>query len=190
MIPAFSSSNVLPPFISSPANNRDISPYESSLIEFIDRFATSANRIKIIHGLLEYRVNMKTKGITNGFQWIDGSFVENVEITRKRSPGDIDIVTFAFRPLHLMNSTDWNNFQGKCPDIFKSSLTKVNYLCDAYYIDLNANPLLIVDYTRYWYGLFSHQKVTALWKGMVQIPLSEDENYALNYLTSRGSYAP
>jgi hypothetical protein len=37
-------------------------------------------------------------GLDNGFQWIDGSFVEDVEKSRGRAPGDVDIVTFAHRP--------------------------------------------------------------------------------------------
>lgn len=48
--------------------------------------------------------------------------------------------------------------------------------CDAYFVDMGrVRPHLLVDHTRYWFGLFSHQRATALWKGMVQVPLISDD---------------
>ena len=43
-------------------------------------------------------------GIGSGFQWLDGSFLENVEMTEKRDPGDLDLVTFFRQAVHNFNS--------------------------------------------------------------------------------------
>ncbi|MDN3617464.1 DUF6932 family protein [Vibrio gallaecicus] len=83
MIPAFEQSGVLPPFVGdSPARRANQAPYAVSLADFVKHFSTSPERIKILIGFLEYRIALKSIGIVDGFQWIDGSFVENVELTR------------------------------------------------------------------------------------------------------------
>jgi hypothetical protein len=48
-------------------------------------------------------------------------------------------------------------------------------------------PDYIVKWTKYWYGLFSHKKITNLWKGMLEIRIDEDDLEAINFL-SKGDY--
>jgi len=36
--------------------------------------------------------------------------------------------------------------------------------------------------TSYWYGLFSHQRETAVWKGMIELPLASDDEAAVKIL--------
>lgn len=81
MIPELNQSGVLPPFIpeQSPTDPAGMAPYRSSISEFIIRYAKSRERIDILKGLLSYRKKLKEIGVTDGFQWVDGSFVENVE---------------------------------------------------------------------------------------------------------------
>ena len=59
---------------------------------------------------------------------------------------------------------------------------KTVFMCDAYFVDLLKPPELLVDDTRYWFGLFSHQRETALWKGMLQVPLCSDDDAAKAFL--------
>ncbi|WP_426763559.1 DUF6932 family protein [Hafnia paralvei] len=34
-------------------------------------------------------------GLAEGFQWVDGSFTENVELIERRTPNDVDVVIFS-----------------------------------------------------------------------------------------------
>jgi hypothetical protein len=38
---------------------------------------------------------------------------------------------------------------------------------------------IVANRIAYWFGLFSHQRTSNLWKGMVQIPLLADDEDAL-----------
>ena len=91
MIPELNQSGVLPPFIpeQGSTNPASMAPYRSTITEFVCRFARSPERVTILRGLLEYRRKLKEVGITKGFQWIDDSFVENVELNQNRPPSDI-----------------------------------------------------------------------------------------------------
>src|SRR5437660_55494 len=112
MIPNFDLSGVLPPYVGpSPAESGAfMSPYEASIVEMVDKFATSPERKAILIGLLRYRDALATAGIVDGFQWLDGSFLENIEEREGRPPGDIDIVTFLHRPDSAKEMTAWAAF--------------------------------------------------------------------------------
>ncbi|TVL29641.1 DUF6932 family protein [Shewanella xiamenensis] len=189
MIPAFEQSGVLPPFIGdSPTVAANQAPYKVSLAEFVSHFSTSPERIRILIGLLQYRIELKAKGIVVGFQWVDGSFVEDVEKVRGRAPNDVDLVTFAERPVGF-SEIDWNSFFNQNQGLFSPASLKAKYKCDAYYVDLALQPKLLVSRTTYWFGLFSHQRETSLWKGMLQIDLSYDEEPLLTALVQGGKNA-
>jgi len=179
MIPALNQSGVLPPFIPElgPTDPAGMAPYRASITEFVQRYAHSEKRKAILKGLLTYRAKLRALGITDGFQWLDGSFVENVESNRGRSPNDIDLVTFADRPQDTRDQDNWRSLVYENKDLFLPELSKEAYLCDAYFVDLNTPPLHIVNTTKYWFGLFSHQRESLLWKGMIEIPLicNDDE---------------
>ena len=132
---------------------------------------------QFLRGLLSYRAKLRSLGITKGFQWLDGSFVEDVEKSRGRPPNDIDIVTFADRPHHTRDQDQWRILVSENSDVFIPELSKDAYSCDAYFVDLETPPLHIVNNTKYWFGLFSHQRESYLWKGMIEIPLlcNDDE---------------
>lgn len=191
MIPQYTQSGVLPPFYPGrePTDLSAVSPYKTPLINFVQHFFTSDSRREILIGFLNYRINLKAFGVTSGYQWIDGSFVENVEKTRKRPPSDIDLVTFAHRPSHLSNLNDWELALNQRLDLFNPDISKQTYSCDAYFVDLKLPPELIVNRTAYWFGLFSHRRDNFIWKGMLQISLADDESQSLQLLNSGGSYA-
>lgn len=179
MIPAFNESGVLPPFIGvSPAIRVEASPYKATMSEIVSRFASSEERVSILSGLMNYRDDLRKIGFIEGFQWINGSFVENVEDNDNRSPNDIDIVTFAKRPLLMPSGKSVGNLLNDNLHLFDPTSTKLKYLCDAYFVDMDKNPAYLVDDTRYWFGLFSHRRSSYLWKGIISVDLNSDDDEA------------
>ncbi|MFM0315987.1 hypothetical protein PQR36_13945 [Paraburkholderia nemoris] len=142
--------------------------------EFATRFATSVRRAEILDGLLRYRAALRGIGILTGFQWVDGSFVEDVEQKENRAPRDIDVVTFGYSPV-VADQNAYRLWFNTNLALFDRNQTKHNFECDGFYIDLRKRAELLVDDARYWFGLFSHQRDTSLWKGMVQVPLQSDD---------------
>ncbi|MNK04553.1 hypothetical protein D3C87_224220 [compost metagenome] len=174
MIPAFSTSHVLPPYGGDdPAERYLSSPYETTLSEIYERFGHTPERIELIKGLISYRRALREVGITTGYQLIDGSFTENCESHRGRPPSDVDLITFAYLPVH---GPERSPFVNAHRNLFDQGLTKAAFRCDAYFVDLSKEPRLVVEDTCYWYGLFSHQRDTFLWKGMLSIPLMSDDD--------------
>ncbi|MCJ2079045.1 hypothetical protein MKK68_25995 [Methylobacterium sp. E-016] len=174
MIPHFNLSLVIPPFVGADATDPDgMSPYEASMTEVVGRFGITAERAEILEGLLDYREELRRLGIVQGFQWIAGSFCENVEIIRNRPPGDVDIVTFAYR--HIADNAQWDAFFQGNPQVFDPYEAKQRFKTDAYYVDFGIEADFIVDATSYWSGLFSHQRNSHLWKGMLKVSLASDD---------------
>ncbi|MEW6713715.1 MAG: hypothetical protein AB1306_01315 [Nitrospirota bacterium] len=190
MIPAHTPSGVLPPFLPGllPSDPSAMAPYPVSMLDVAKRFAINEERIKILKGVMDYRKELRTSGIHNGFQWIDGSFVENIEVTLGRPPYDIDIITFAYRPDNFRDGDDWRKFIYSRLDLFDPAESKKKYYCDAYFVDMTSRSEFLVNQTAYWFGLFSHQRDTFLWKGMLQVPL-DDDTEVIDFLNSGGSHA-
>jgi hypothetical protein len=183
LIPAFGPSGVLPPFVGTdPAARAQTSPYEVAMSDVVRRFSTSSERIAILRGLIDYRAALADVGIVTGFQWLDGSFVEDCEGNRARPPRDVDIVTFAYRPPAFAAQPDWVAFGIRNQHLFDPDQTKAAFNCDAYFIDLSKLPHLTVADTAYFNGLFSHQRDTAQWKGMLRVQLISDDAAARNLL--------
>ncbi len=184
MIPKLNQSGVLPPFINEhdPADAQGMSPYKATIKELVLRYGYSPERKLILKGLLDYRERLRTLGIREGFQWVDGSFVEDVEAIRGRPPNDVDIVTFATRPNTLREFAQWKQAVSTNEDLFHPEVSKQVFTCDAYYVDLGLAPTYLVDRTRYWFGLFSHQRESYLWKGLIEIPIDSDDTEARHIL--------
>ncbi|KJK22076.1 hypothetical protein UB46_23440 [Burkholderiaceae bacterium 16] len=190
MIPDFNASGVLPPYVGETpgGSSADMSPYDVSLLQVVQRFATTQVRRKILRGLLDYREALRNIGLTDGFQWLDGSFVEDIESSAlARAPNDIDIVTFFRRPDQAKSPADWSAFVRLNTNLFQDrNAVKEQYSCDAFLVDLDIRPDLIVDHTRYWLGLFSHQRTSGMWKGMVRVSLDGGDAQALDLLNEMG----
>ena len=191
MIPGLNLSGVLPPFLSNDSSNSPdiVAPYKVTLLEIAHRFVINEERNKILKGLISYRDALRAEGLSSGFQWIDGSFVENVEKNRGRPPKDVDIITFAFRPDGYNEQDAWNDFVNARLNLFDPEQSKLTYQCDAYFVDLQLNPIYLVNQTKYWFGLFSHQRETFQWKGMLEIPIDVDDSEVLTFLNAGGPYA-
>ena len=187
-IPPFTISGALPPFASGdPTDPSTLSPYRTNLVKLVERYGTSPRRLQILAGLLAYRDGLMKIGIGSGFQWLDGSFLENVEVTEKRDPGDLDLVTFFRRPPNATATADMRQLAQSNLALFDPTQAKLNYSCDAYFVDLDVEVESVVDQTRYWFGLFSHKRTTFLWKGILQVELGDtnDEAAAMQLIQAR-----
>lgn len=180
-IPDFDYNLVLPPHLGNPTNENDLSPYPSSTLEFCKHFSTSQERIAILKKYLGFRRKLNEHGIIHGFQWLDGSFLENIEVRENRAPNDLDLVTF-YGGLSIEQQ---EQILESFPDFADPGLAKQNYLLDHYAVDYMFHPEVTVEQTRYWLQLFSHNRV-GVWKGMLRLPLNTQENdeQASDYLNS------
>ena len=176
-IPAWNASGLLPPINLNDPTSPARSPYPVSLSEFTLRFGTSAKRQQILHGFLQYRRRLHAAGLTTGFQWLDGSFMENVEATETRDPKDIDVVTFYTLPVNITQQ----QIQATTPDLFNHGILKATYFVDAFVVSLGSRAAILVQQSAYWYGVWSHRR-DSTWKGYLQVDLDpvEDALAALN----------
>jgi hypothetical protein len=141
------------------------------------RFGTSRERCIILDGLLRYRAALHAEGLVSGFQWIDGSFLEQVEQIEERPPNDVDVVTF-FR-LSAENTAE--AVLARNPDLFDAAKTKVRFHVDAYVVQLDTEAAFLVGSSAYWYSVWSHRR-DGSWKGFVQVDLGPGELPAIDLL--------
>ena len=171
-IPSFTISGVLPPYLGPTATDpASMSPYETTLTRIANRLCSSDERKVIFRGLLQYRLALSGIGLSSGFQWLSGSFLEDIETIESRPPRDVDVVTFVHRPALVADDAAWQIFFNSHINLFDPVQTKAAYRCDAYFIDMDTPPENIVNQTRYWFGLFGHRR-TGIWKGLLQLPLA------------------
>jgi hypothetical protein len=133
--------------------------------------------------LLRYRAELRGLGFLQGFQWLDGSFVEDIEAREGRAPNDIDVVTFAHPPAG-MSKAEINQMMTTRLDLFDQERCRQGFHCDTNVVNLTTSPEWLVTQTRYWYGLYSHRRGDALWKGLLQLPLDSDDVAARAMLDS------
>ncbi|MHC8491395.1 DUF6932 family protein [Thalassospira sp. SM2505] len=184
MIPDWNLSGLIPPIRpGEDATGTDRSPYNVGVDQLIDRFCTSQERKRILEGLINYRIALYRIGIKQGFQWLDGSFMEDVESLQDRSPNDIDVVTF----FELPAGETQRSLLDKYKELFWSDFTKKNYLVDAYVVVLSDKMKeSSIRQVSYWYSMWSHTR-SQQWKGFLRVGLNteEDDKAFLDELTSR-----
>ena len=183
VIPNFNHSHVLPPFLGdSPSQAAQASPYTATAGELVARLGNTPQRCTLLKGLFAYRRALIDLGFSHGFQWLDGSFVEDIEAHESRSPNDIDVVTFANTPSGL----DPNQVQALAlahPEVFEPAQTKRHFGCDAYLVRLDGSPERLVSRAAYYQGLFSHRRSDNMWKGMLMLQLQSDDSAAVAALS-------
>lgn len=174
-IPDWNSNKVLPPiWPGAQGHDGHRSPYLVTMAQVCNRFATSSERVAILDGLLRFRADLYKAGITSGFQWLDGSFVEDIESLENRSPKDIDVVTFFNEPSDLDQNQEF--YLEHYGALFNQESLKKNYAIDAYFATLGKpTEQWDVQYISYWYSMWSHRR-DGLWKGFVQVDLSESQD--------------
>ena len=143
------------------------------MLELCERFASSAKRRIILTGFLTFREQLFNLGL-NGFQWLDGSFLEDIEAQASRDPADIDVVTFVAHPLDLSALVALRTSN---PGLFDRNHTKATYHVDHFLVPMGSAPRSLIELTRYWYGLFSHRR-DGVWKGMLKVNLSDPNDDA------------
>jgi hypothetical protein len=150
--------------------------------ELVASFGTTPSRCNLLYGLLSYRSVMTNLGYTDGLQFIDGSFVENVETREGREPGDIDVFSFLIRPNHYRTDPAlWkaSGFAEWTTEIADRNRNKSRFGLDTYAIAVDQQaPLGLINETIYWYSLFAHRRITHDWKGFVKIQLNPADDAA------------
>ena len=171
-IPNWSSRGVLPPINSATPTLLDRSPYRVSLIDFVLRFGNTDPRRRIVAGFLDFRSALHGIGVDSGFQWVDGSFLEDIERVENRPPRDLDLVTFFRLPEGQTQQTLWDAY----PHIFNNAYCKENFCVDAYFKILDVRSLeSLVAQSAYWYSVWSHRR-NGDWKGYLQLDLSNTDD--------------
>ena len=186
-IPDWDGDGVIPPLDQSAPTSSNRSPYRASLVDVMERFGDSPVRRELLSGLLGFRAVLHGAGLVRGFQWIDGSFVENVEMARGRAPGDVDVVTFYYVPEGHTRESLARAF----PGAFDKIAAKLDFGVDSYFVGLNQTDAeIVVSLSAYWYGLWSHTKARLRWKGFVEVDLDpgEDESARLARDRMSGEY--
>jgi hypothetical protein len=135
---------------------------------------TSPALLKIIDGLLQFRNEIHKLGVKSGFQWLNGSFSENVEDTEERDPRDVDVVTF----LQIPKGENSASIVRKNPELFDSDYVKQMYRVDSNW-QILGEPMEAssVRWISYWYSMWSHRR-DGLWKGFVQVDLDSAQDPA------------
>lgn len=150
----------------------DRSPYRVPLAEFAAMFGTSPRRRQLLSAFLEYRAELHSIGLVRGFQWVDGSFVENAEMRRGRGPNDVDVVTF-FSDYDARNEDEF--IQSFIP-LADNEAVKERYNLDVYFEYVRPEKWgEVIDAAVYWYSMWSHTR-EGFWKGFVSLDISPAED--------------
>ena len=137
-IPAFDHNLVLPPHLGDPVDDAQLSPYPCTTFDLCQRLGTTVERRAILGKYLDFRERLRVEGLTNGFQWLDGSFLEDVEAREGRAPKDIDVVT-VYWGYDLSFQRD---LMARFPEVASPALAKANFSVDHYPLDAGYDPVL------------------------------------------------
>jgi hypothetical protein len=178
--PGFDARGFLPAFEGQDGTTYDRSPYAATMTEIVSAMGTSTIRRGLLRGLLDYRDLLGRLGYVAGLQFVDGSFVEDIEVREGRAPADIDIFSFLERPINYQRDSalwasagfpEWEN------EVANRNLNKQRFGLDTYAIAVDEHgPLGVIMGTIYWYSLFSHKRVTHEWKGFLRVRLDPSDD--------------
>jgi len=182
-IPKFNGNGVLPPQDGDPANLNAGSPYPATTLELCQTFGKTAHRRAILKGFLALRAALRQLQITNGFQWVDGHFLEQDHPKNRRPPDHIQVVTF-FHPNETMEAPE---HAALAAILRNRKKTRQQFRVDHMPVLLSWPPELVIEHTRHWCTLLSHQRETGIWKGLLKINLdtASDDSAALEHLQSQ-----
>lgn len=171
MIPLWNHQGIIPPINESNPTSPERAPYQVNVHQVVERFSTTVDRCIVLDGFLSHRAEVHKLGIISGFQWLDGSFMENVELLEGRPPNDMDVVTFAdisaeveqslqAADLKMLTDNDW---------------IKATYKVDFYITPLSESPEMLIEMAAYWYSMWSHRR-SQQWKGYLSVRLEPDHD--------------
>lgn len=176
-IPDWNMAGYVPPIDTRSGNDGtscERSPYRVSMQDFVKRFGGNEERRKMLSGFLNLRSELYECGIIKGIQWIDGSFLEDVENTQGRYPKDIDVVTHAYLP---DGKNQMELFHEK-PNLFDQKKVKNDYYVDHYMFFIPCSPgseFYFMRQVSYWYSMWSHRR-DGTWKGFAEIELDQNDD--------------
>jgi len=175
-IPGWNAQGVIPPINQLDPTSAERAPYSVSLTDLALRFGQTPERREVLDGFLRYRAELHAVGLTQGLQWLNGSFLEDVESLETRPPNDIDVVTYYRLPAGRSQLDLLRQRRDLFPiDRATHLQLKSDYKVDAYLVNLAAVPERLMERSTYWYSLMSHRR-NQLWKGYVQIDLAPAED--------------
>lgn len=180
---------MLPPVAGASPTDQDRSPYVISMQELVQGFGTTPRRKSLLRNLIAYRTILAGGGYQSGLQFIDGSFVEDVE-ARGKEPGDIDVFSLLNVPSqYVQNPPLWQQggFQFWAEEVQNQPKNKARFELDTYAILVEDFPLLgLLKNVMYWHSLFSHQRDTFAWKGFVALVLDPVQDAAALTMLGEG----
>jgi hypothetical protein len=143
-IPDFDHNQVIPPHLGDPRIRAQLSPYQTNSEEVCQKFSTSEARRDILRGWLRFRGELAKLGVISGFQWLDGSFLEKIEVLETRDPKDLDIVTFYVTPTGKTPAEFTAEVVARLPEFVDRDLAKKNFKLDHFPVTLTAGGAAIV----------------------------------------------
>jgi hypothetical protein len=178
VIPDWNDQHVIPTVRDVPEDEQGLpinrSPFGATLQELVQYFAITPERITLIRDLMNYRDALYAAGVDDGFQWINGSFVEHVELQQWRGKDpkpndiDIDIVTFYFPPVDPPSNL---------ADLFDLTVTREKFNIDAYAITLGTELTTHMIHTiSYWQSMWSTRRRDHMPKGFIHVELDPDND--------------
>lgn len=168
-IPDWTADGVLPPLDSGNPTDPNRAPYPVSPYDLVVRFGTTPDRRSILDGYMRHRTALHANGYQAGFQWLDGSFMENVETLEGRPPRDMDVVSFVQAPGAA-------NPAAGDQDALDHAVAKTRFKVDSYFVELEAiTPREVAFWSAYWYSMWAHRRNLA-WKGFLQVDLRPDDD--------------
>ncbi len=184
----WNSEGFIPPIGSIDSTSPNRSPYAVSLREIVEDFGHTPTRRRLLNGFLDYRAELHQAGLERGFQWINGSFLENIEDNEQRTPDDIDVTTFFYLPNGFTEETFYRDHGS----LFDKGNIKVIYRVDTQPVLLDPNQMdYVIKNVIYWYSIWSHTRPPRFrWKGYLQVDLAKDGDLIardeLNRIASEG----
>lgn len=166
-IPPFNHHGVIRPFNGSQPDGDlgQLSPYQATPKDVINSLGFSSDRKELLKCWIDYRRELTKVGLGSGFQWLVGSFVED-----GKSPKDIDLVTFHHKPNGSLSIEEIIN---RHPNLFRRDLAKEQFRVDPKFVSLDIPAEKLIRAAAFFLNLFSHQRETFKWKGVLQVPLGE-----------------
>lgn len=181
MIPQWNHQGIIPPIDESDPTSLERAPYAVTALQVVERFSTSLERCAVLEGFLSHRAHMHQIGIAGGFQWLDGSFMEHVELLESRPPNDMDVVSFADIPSVVEQSLTAEDLRALADSLW----IKATYKVDHYIVPLSESPETLIEMSAYWYSMWSHRR-SMQWKGFLSVRLEPGfDQEALDLLIAR-----
>lgn len=184
-IPALKN-GLLPPHHSSqnggPARPDELSPFLATTLELCQRFGGTLERRAILRGYLQMRQRLTDLQVVEGFQWVDGHFLEEYEKRTRKPPESIRVVTFCRTPKAIADP----NYSSLFQPLMSRRVTQATFHVSHQLISLGWPAHSIIEATRMQAAMMSHSD-EGVWKGYIRIPLNtpDDDAAALQHLAAK-----